>query len=230
MYKVNLLPEYLQPRRFSNRNITQLVGCVLFIFTLVLSSIFFYCQTRSLENQLANQINELDKLQPRLAQIQNLKTTVKNQQEQYLELSSLVSHRLVWHPFLEDLPLALPADTWLNGIEIKRPENIPQDGGFVSSGYKPQPKKVEDKQEKPEFKSPVNTAPPVPNVIYLYGSCWTMGSVGVLVDNLCLLPYFSSVQLVESNYDRRKGFIQFEIVAKIKGGVRDGREIQQPKP
>lgn len=228
MYKVNLLPDYLQSSGFSSKKIRQLVYFLLFMLLLALYSGFLQVQSLALEGQLAEEKNELEKLQPKLSKIDSLKTATQAKQEQYLALSQITNNRLVWHQFLEDLPLALPADTWLVSIEINKMGKLPQNGGFVSSGFKQYPKNIEKKLESKETSILEQSSLPVPNVVYLTGSCWTMGSVGVLVDNLCLLPYFTAVELVEANLDRQKGSIKFEIVAIIKGGEWDVRQIPKP--
>lgn len=230
MYKVNLLPDYLQPKRISSGSIRQLIYFLLFMLLLALYAGFLHVKSLSLASQFAKEKIELDKLQPQLSKIKSLKTATQARQKQYLALSQIINNRLIWHQFLEDLPLALPADTWLNSIEINRMDKIPQNGGFVSSGFKRSSKNIEKKSESKETSKLEQPSLPVPNVIYLTGSCWNMGSVGVLVDNLCLLPYFTAVELVEADLDRQRGYIKFEIAAKIKGGEWDVRQVPQPQP
>ncbi|SHE60765.1 type IV pilus assembly protein PilN [Desulforamulus putei DSM 12395] len=232
MYKVNLLPEYLQHRDVAicKRKLLVLGGSGIVLLSLLIGYGIFYLQFISDQHRLDRDTEELAKLRPRVAEIQRLKGEIKAKQEQYYTFSRILEKRLSWHRMLQDLSLALPRDTWINRLEIKKVERPPGSGGFASSGYKPV---AEVKVESAESKGkPVSNlqSPPVPNVMYLYGTCWTMGSVGVLVNNLSRLPYFDSVKLVEAKHDKEKGIILFELAASVRGGEWDVKEIPKSQP
>ena len=240
MYKVNLLPEYLQHQAAVNftRNLVLVgVAAILLCLTLLAYGLFYYHRTLD-QRQLDQNIQELAKLKPRLMEMQDQQTQLKLQQEKYSQLVTLVNNRLTWHSMLEDIPLALPVDTWIRRIEIKKLDQLPDNGGLVSSGYRPVEKLKEKsnaaegesaKTKGKQFPEPPKS-PPVPNSISIYGSCWNLGSVGVLVDNLSSLPYFEYVKLVEANYQRDQGLIVFELMAKIKGGAWDEQTDAAPQP
>lgn len=237
MYKVNLLPEYLQSRSYKVTGCNLLLwGSGVVLFLLLLCYGIFYYQFISDQKQLARAQEELAQLRPKMVEIQNLTAVNKARQAKYQTLSHILKNRLSWHPLLQDLPLALPMDTWINRIEIQKTDRVPGSGGFVSSGYKqstarqagePPKEKAESAGGLPEN---VPQSPPVPNRIYFYGTCWTMGSVGILVDHLSRLPYFETVNLVEAEHDREKGFIKFELAATVKGGEWDVRDIAKSQP
>lgn len=232
MYKVNLLPDYLQTQGLPSKKWLRTVCYLLFILLLFLVSGFFYVRSLAMEGKLADRQAQLEQLKPQLMKIQKLKREVQGKHQQLVAFTTIKEKRLAWHPFLEDLPLALPADTWLSSVELKKLEQIPQGGGVVSTGQQPKTSKkgIPKQATTVEQQRAETSAPPVPNVMILTGNCWTMGSVGVMVDNLSLLAYFDSVQLVEANIKRPEGYIKFEIAAQIKGGDWDVPGIPKPQP
>lgn len=234
MYKVNLLPDYLQQKSSSNFtiNLALLGGLAVFLCLTLLAYGLFYYQRALDQRQLEQNTQELAGLKPQLLELQRQQTQIKLQQEKYNQLSTLVHNRLTWHSMLEDIPLALPVDTWIRRLEIKRIEKVPDNGGFASSGYRPVEKQEEkaaeeEKNEDKQYQEQPQS-PPVPNIISISGSCWNMGSAGVVVENLGKLPYFEYVKLVEANHQREQGIIVFELIAKIKGGAWDEETATAP--
>lgn len=229
MYRVNLLPDYLQIRRGFHIDFRQLAMLVVFcglLLTLLLACGIFSYQTLRVQDLLDRDSEELGRLRHRVAEIQKLKAETEFKQDKFEALTFIQNNRLSWHAILQDVPLALPVDTWVNRMEIKKMENRQN---------RPQNTKPAEKNPTLQSANRVNgqaepESLPVPNTLYLYGSCWTMGSVGILVDNLNRLPYFDSIKLVEAKHDRLKGVISFQIAAKVKGGEWDAGEIPQPHP
>lgn len=220
-YQVNLLPPYLEPQQPKNyrRQLLLITLACLLLLLLFIAYGFFYAQLTLLQRQVGQETAELAKLREKTKPLQSLIISNKMKEEQFLTLSQLAQNPLYWYDLLCEIPLALPMDTWLTGIEINKVENISTEGGFVSARLGNQGKTTA--QEIPQTKSKetvINNpqSPPVPNIMYIYGACWAMGSVGVLVDNLSQLPHFQNVKLVEAKYDWQKGMIKFELVAKIK--------------
>ncbi|GAB6182067.1 hypothetical protein JCM14036_33860 [Desulfotomaculum defluvii] len=220
MYRVNLLPPYLEPQ--NPKDYRRKLGLILLVsllfLLLFLSYGIFYTKLTLLHRQVEQQTKLLVQQRDKSKRIENLMVLNKMKQEQLVALSGIASNRLQWYDLLQDLPLALPMDTWVTGIEIKRVEGISTAGGFVSSVLGPHNGIAQEnlKTKTSETINNIPQSPPVPNILYIYGACWAIGSVGVLVDNLSKLPYFHNVKLVEAKYDREKGMIKFELVAKIK--------------
>ncbi|MEG6522534.1 hypothetical protein [Desulfotomaculum sp. 1211_IL3151] len=220
-YQVNLLPPYLEPQQPTNYGkklfLTTLAGLLLLLLFIAYG--IFYTKLTLLQRQVDRETVALSELQEKTKSLQNLIASNKMKEEQFLALSQLAQNPLCWYELLREIPLALPMDTWLTGIEIKKVENISSEGGFVSAILGNQGKTTaQEIPPKESKKTVINTppSPPVPNILYIYGACWVMGSVGVLVDNLSQLPHFQNVKLVEAKYDRQRGMIKFELVAQIK--------------
>lgn len=221
MYRVNLLPPYLEPRQPKNyrrKLFLTTLACLLLLLPFIAYGVF-YTKLTLLQRQVERQTIELSKLQEKTKPLQGLITSNKMKEEQFLALSQIAKNPLRWYDLLQEIPLALPMDTWLTGIEIKKVENISTEGGFVSTVLGSQARTRAQEIPPTKLKDTVINnpqSPPVPNILYIYGACWAMGSVGVLVDNLSQLAYFQNVKLVEAKYDRQKGMIKFELVAQIK--------------
>ncbi|ABO49565.1 Fimbrial assembly family protein [Desulforamulus reducens MI-1] len=229
MYKVNLLPNHLSPSeaKYDPRKNYFIMGTILMLICLLIVYGLFYSKLILLQSQLEQETKNLVELREKIQPIQRLASMNQRKKEQYLTLSTMIKNRLLWYDLLQELPLALPMDTWLTGIEIKKVENMPRGSGFVSSVLE-LPARAQKKESK-EATADMHQSPPVPNMIYLYGATWSMGSVGVLVDNLGRLPYFANVMLVEARYDQQWKVIKFELAARVKGGERHVQRSTSPK-
>ncbi|CCO08875.1 PilN domain-containing protein [Desulforamulus hydrothermalis] len=231
MYKINLLPPCLQcPGNKIKVNYLWLGAAVAVI--LFAGCLLFYCRLSAGHRQLAQARQELAQLQPRVAATDKLTASLREQQAIYDQMYQVLHNRLTWYRLLQDLPLALPADTWVNRLEIHRAGGLPGHGGPAASPAEAATA-AQGNQPAPDR----TTGAPAANLsrsaavswrVYICGSCWDMESVGVLLHQLSRLPYFASIQLTEARYDRLQGIVKFELTAAVKGGARHDKPTVQP--
>ncbi|GAB6156859.1 hypothetical protein JCM39194_00590 [Desulfotomaculum varum] len=222
MYKINLLPPYLQCSGYKIKVNYLWLGAAMAVI-LFAGCLLFYGRLSAGHRQLAQARQELAQLQPRVAETEKLTVSLKEQQDMYHQMYQVLHNRLTWYRLLQDLPLALPADTWVNRLEIQRAGGLPGNGGSADS-----PAQASTAGQGNQQTPDKATGEPAANLsrleavswrVYIYGSCWDMESVGILLHQLSRLPYFASIQLTEARYDRLQGIIKFELTATVKGGA-----------
>ena len=119
---------------------------------------------------------------------------------------------------LEDLSYNMPADLWLENINMSyvAPE---QATANAPSGA------VHEQTDQPlsQRQAPVTlevVSPPEPNTLVLIGYSRSVQSVGIFMNNLYGMPYFSSVVLNELHTNENSGNVKFKLTAQLKGACK----------
>ncbi len=217
MYDINLLPRKLQ-RKF-NIDLKRTAG-VLALF-LVTAGFFggYYSllyKSRNLNKEITSIENALEQIAPRVTQVKQLHNYRMENEEKLKAFQDIVKGRLLITPILEDIGLVLPEDLWLTEFSVESRLDYQPRGGFASPGGVPLGNPVNNKQEETGAGEPVITPPP-PNIVKLQGVAHSAVSVGVFVNNMSQLPYFSSVDLLKvyENTAGGKGYA-FTVMARLK--------------
>ncbi len=217
MYDINLLPRKLQ-RKF-NIDLKRTAG-VLALF-LVTAGFFggYYSllhKSHNYNKELTRIENTLEQLSPMVTQVKQLHNNRIENEKKLKAFQDIVKGRLLITPILEDISLVLPEDLWLTEFSMESRQDYQPRGGFASPGGVPLGNPVNNKQEETGAGEPVIT-PPSPNIVKLQGVAHSAVSVGVFVDNMSRLPYFSSVDLLKvyENNAGGKGHA-FTVMARLK--------------
>jgi len=243
MYKINLLPSELQRdlsidvRKLVKRAAVSLVAVIL----LAGYGSFLY-SSYSTRKEIAKTEKYLNELNVTVKKVEEIKKQRETSEQSAQKLKELLNNRLAWSSVLEDLNHNLPVDVWLERIDLSHIDLQ------ASTGASGQPKGQADAQAPqsqsqpapaqpnpaqagtgavPEGKppsgqsgTPAPSSPPVPNTLTIEGYSRTVPSIGVFVNNLSRMPYFTRVTLNEFAEDEKMGAIKFKVTAAIKEGGR----------
>lgn len=211
MYKVNLLPPelVLESERYQRRVrplalliILGTVGCLVYT-----AFVFWFFLSRA---QLEEKRQALVALEPQIQQVEALRNRAVALQARTAAWQEVLAQRRTYHPVLADLQRFLPADMWLTRVEIARPE--PQASENAS-----QQGAVENQQAQ----VPPSPAFPNPTRVVIEGGTGSFASVGVYINKLCRLPYFTNVALKEVQEVKtagQPGATVFIIEARLREG------------
>ncbi len=217
-YRVNLLPNKLQ------RNISIDVGKLVkrVVVTLAVVSLFtgygiFLFNFYSTKKELAATEEKFKQVQVAVKKVEAIKKQRLDNEKAVNEFKELLKKRQTWACVLEDINYNLPTDMWLESIDIYcaerqvGPEQPAQENKTASG------KQETDTGPEAEEQSAV----PVPDTLAVAGYSRTVASVGVFVNNLNQMPYFSSALLVELFEDEKYMAVKkFRVSATIKEGGR----------
>jgi type IV pilus assembly protein PilN len=206
MYEVNLLPPELQRAwGVSTRRFFLVVVVSAGIALVIFGYAFFLVEGYLARNELAAVQERLAATSVRAREANNLKQRRQEADTSYKVREELIGGRQLWADMFDDINVNVPVDVWLTEMKVY-PE-----------------KKAGDKAEPAKGGQQDKTAtevPPRPDRVYIKGAAWSVPSIGVLLSNLAVLPYFNEVTLEEFHRDEELGVAVFSISASVKGGVR----------
>ncbi|HBC93525.1 MAG TPA: hypothetical protein DCZ10_11695, partial [Pelotomaculum sp.] len=132
----------------------------------------------------------------------------------------LLNARQARFPLLEDLSYNMPVDLWLENVNMSyvAPAQTTADKSTGAAQGQPAAQPQSQGQADADKKEPV--APPVPNNLILEGYSRTVPSIGIFMNSLYRMPYFSSVLLNELKTDENSGNIKFKLTAVLKEDAR----------
>ncbi len=235
MHKINLLPPELQ-RDVSidfktlaiRASVTVTAMAVLAFYCTFLHSIY------SIKNEISQKEIYLSEIQSTVKIVEEIKNQRLADEQSVQKYRELVSKRKLWSPMLEDLNCILPADMWLEGINISYVEQQPPGGIVIMPAtppvfqpgpqaqalqgqlqVKPVPPDTGVTQDGQKGTQPVSSLP-TPNTLTMEGYSRTMPSVGVFVHNLGKMPYFVKATINEIGEDDKSAAFKFKITATIK--------------
>jgi len=217
-YRVNLLPNKLQ------RNISIDIGKLVkrVVVTLAVVSLFTGCgiflfNFYSTKKELAATEKKFKQVQVAVKKVEAIKKERLDNEKAVDEFKELLKKRQTWACVLEDINYNLPADMWLESIDI------------YCAGRQAGPEQPAQENKTASGKQEVGTGPeaeeqpavPVPDTLTVAGYSRTVTSVGILVNNLNQMPYFSSALLIELFEDEKYTAVKkFRVSATIKEGGR----------
>lgn len=213
MDKINLLPDELQPGLDIDVRKLFLNGIAVLVVLGLLSAygIFLY-RFYITKNELAQAYAELTRLRPKVAEVEKIKQQRLNVESKVKALSGLIEGQQTWSAMLDDLNVLIPIDAWLTGITIYYEPDF--DPGAAKKENGDENTKGKNVQKKANTKDSVTQEGiHTPNAVTLEGKSRSAASVGVFVNNLNQLPYFTRVRLngVYENYS--EGTVTFSITA-----------------
>ncbi|MDI6631102.1 MAG: PilN domain-containing protein [Bacillota bacterium] len=211
MYRVNLLPPELVFESERSQRRARPLGLLIMLGTIgclvYTAFVFWFFLSRA---QLEEKRQALAALEPQIQQVEALQNRAVMLRARTAAWQEVLAERRTHHPVLTDLQRFLPADMWLTRVEIARPE--PQVSGSAS-----QQGAVENQQAQ----APPPPAFPRPTRVVIEGGTGSLASVGVYINKLCRLPYFTNVALKEVREIKtagQPGATVFTIEAGLKEG------------
>jgi hypothetical protein len=208
VYKINLLPVELQKDLSIDvkglvRRVTVTVIVILLLFGY---GAFLYLGYLT-KKEITDTEKYLSQISAAVKRVEGIKAQRVKDEESTKLYKGLLSTRQTRFPMLEDISYNMPVDLWLEKVDMSyvAPKEEGKDG-------KPAQAANGDKKE--------TAAPPVPNNLIIEGYSRTVPSIGVFMNNLYRMPYFSSVILNELNTDEKSGNIKFKLTAVLKEGGR----------
>jgi len=232
MYKVNLLPPELQRDiSIDIRRLVKRVAIFLVVIILVLGYSIFLYSFFSTKKEIVETEKYLNELQVTVKKIEDIKEQRQKNEQSVQQFKELVEKRLTWSYVLDDLNYNLPVDVWLASIELSFTD---LQASTETVGQAPEQPKVHVPQAQTGTrtvpggqslpagqKEPLLSAsPPVPNTLTVVGYSRTVPSIGIFINNLHKMPYFTKVTLNEIAEDENNAVIKFKITAMTKEGGR----------
>jgi len=219
MYKLNLLPVELQ--KDLSIDVKVLVKRVSIAATVILL-LFGYGTFLFIGFLTQKKINDTERylfqISSAVKRIEDVKAQRIKDEESTKKFKELLNSRLARSPMLEDLSYNMPADLWLENINMSyvAPE---QATANAPSGA------VQEQTDQPlsQRQAPVTlevVSPPEPNTLVLIGYSRSVQSVGIFMNNLYGMPYFSSVVLNELHTNENSGNVKFKLTAQLKGACK----------
>lgn len=239
MDKINLLPPELQ--RDISIDIKKLVKR-LFVSLVVISvlagySTFLYSYLAT-KKEIAQTEKYWNKLQVTVKIVEELKKQRQGNEQTIQEFTAIIDKRLTWSYMLDDFSHNLPVDVWLEKIDLSfvDPQVVVGAAGQVK-GQQAQIRPAQtqgragaqagagatlEEQAPPAGQNGQSQAfsPPVPNTLTIEGYSHTVPSIGVFINNLNKMPYFTKVTLNELAVDNKSSAIKFKLTAAVKEGGR----------
>ncbi|MGI6491784.1 MAG: PilN domain-containing protein [Pelotomaculum sp.] len=216
MYKINLLPVELQ--KDLSIDVKGLVKRVSIAMTVILM-FFGYGAFLFMGYLTQKEINDTERYLSQISSSVNIIEDIKAQriknEESTKRFKELLNTRLARSPMLVDLSYNMPVDLWLENIDLSyvAPE---QTAANASSGAAQE----QTAQPQPQGQAPASkqeaVSAPAPNTFVLIGYSRSVSSIGVFMNNLYGMPYFSSVVLNELNTDEKSGNVKFKLTAQLK--------------
>lgn len=216
MYKINLLPVELQ--KDLSIDVKGLVKRVS-IATTVILLLFGYGAFLFMGYLTQREINDteryLSQISSSVKKIEDIKAQRIKNEESTKKFKELLNTRLARFPMLEDLSYNMPVDLWLENVDMSyvAPEQ-------TAANASPGAAQGQTAQSQPQGQAPASkqetVSPPEPNTLILVGYSRSVTSIGIFMNNLYRMPYFSSVVLNELNTDEKSGNVKFKLTAQLK--------------
>jgi len=215
MYKLNLLPTELQKDlSIDFKGLVRRVTITITVILLLFSYGVFLFMGYLTQKEISDTEKYLSQISATVKKVEGIKAQRVKNEESTKKFKELLSARLTRFPLLEDLSYNMPVDLWLDNLDMSyvAPAKTPAN----ASGGAAQPQA--QGQPAAEKKAPV--APPLPNTLTIEGYSRTVPSVGIFMNNLYRMPYFSSVVLNELKTEESSGNTKFKLSAVLKEGGR----------
>jgi len=119
MYKVNILP--LELHRNINVDVKKLIKIMtVFIITAILLAAYgtFIISFYSTGKEIAEAEKELVRLQDIVKKVEEIRKQRQNNELSVQNFKDLIDNRKTWSYMLEELNSSLPADIWLESIDL----------------------------------------------------------------------------------------------------------------
>ncbi|OPY57734.1 MAG: Fimbrial assembly protein (PilN) [Pelotomaculum sp. PtaU1.Bin035] len=242
MYKVDLLPYELQ--RDVGVDVKKLLKrlsvFLAAIFLLVSCGTFVFSELLT-RKEIAVTEKELSEIQVTVNNIEEIKKQRQNNQHSIQNYKALINKKLSWSYLLEDLNSNLPVDMWLASLELSFTDmsaSVGTVGQIAGQSEAQAPAHVQARAQSKATQANVGAAPggqspaagqkdspspdspPAPNILVVEGYSRTVPSVGIFVNNLDKMPYFTSVKLNEISEEEKNAAIKFKLTAILKDGGR----------
>lgn len=218
MYKVNLLPDELTKPGFNLKRITQMsLVSLLVSFMLAVYGVFLY-QSHQVKTELARLQNKVASVQPDLKRLEFLRKQRADLEKSASDLEGIAEKRVTWSPVISEINSNMPTDVWLNGLQFYY-----DNGGAPASETDPQ-KNQQQGIKPPKTEEVARQSPPavmpLPNAVSIQGESRSVLPVGVYVNRLLQVKYFTGVRINEVHENQERGTLVFSITALIRGGER----------
>lgn len=238
MYKVNLLPDELTQTAVDLKKVLQ-----AFLFALIVSLVlavygFFLYEIHQVKKELALLQKKVADIQPDLQRLESLEKQKADMEKAASDLEVIAGKRMTWSPVLDEINSNVPTDIWLTGLQFINDRNglpAPEADSRTSqqqAGKVPSPQEVArqiegmkntqaEKQGRVDGKQgapPV--AMPAPNAVSIQGESRSVVPVGVFVNRLLTVQYFTDVRVNDIHEDQEKGILAFSLTATLRGGER----------
>lgn len=203
MYKVNLLPDELIQPGVDFKKALRTCSAVLLFVVISVSYGFFLYQLSQSKTELARlQKNAADR-QPELELLESLKKQRTELEKAASDLDGIVDNRVTWSPIIAEINSNVPADVFLTALRI------------YCEGIKTS---EAERQVPGDGRKGITAAPPVPNTVSIQGESRSVLPVGVFVNGLLKVEYFSEVRINDIHENQEKGTLAFSITALVSGG------------
>ena len=221
MYKINLLPAELQRDLSIDvqglvRRVTATVMAILLLFAY---GAFLFTGYLA-QKEISDTERYLSQISAAVKKVEGIKAQRVGNEESTKKFKELLNARQARFPLLEDLSYNMPVDLWLENVDMSyvAPAQTTADKSTGAAQGQPAAQPQSQGQADADKKEPV--APPVPNNLILEGYSRTVPSIGIFMNSLYRMPYFSSVLLNELKTDENSGNIKFKLTAVLKEDAR----------
>ena len=223
MYKLNLLPVELQrDLSIDIKGLVKRVTITITVFLLLASYGMFLFMGYLTQKEINDTEKYLNQISATVKKVEGVKAQRIKNEENTKKFKEILNARQARFPILEDLSYNMPVDLWLENVDMSyvasgQAANTPANGSGGAAQTQPAAQSQTQGQAAAKKEA---VSPPVPNTMIIEGYSLTVPSIGIFMNNLYLMPYFSSVVLNELNTDEKSGNIKFKLTAVLKEGGR----------
>jgi hypothetical protein len=223
MYKLNLLPVELQrDLSIDIKGLVRRVTITVAIFIVLASYGMFLFMGYLTQREINDTQKYLNQISATVKKVEGIKAERVKNEENTKKFKEILGARQARFPILEDLNYNMPVDLWLENVSMSYvASGQAANTAANASGGATQTQPVEQSQTQGQAAAKKEAvSPPLPNTLIIEGYSLTVPSIGIFMNNLYLMPYFTSVVLNELKTDEKSGNIKFKLTAVLKEGGR----------
>jgi len=233
VYKINLLPTELQKDlSIDVKGLVRRVTITVIVILLLFGYGAFLFVGYLTQREISDTEKYLSQISSAVKRVEEIKAQRVKDEKSTKIYQELLSARQVRFPLLEDISHNLPVDMWLEKLNMSyvapkedgknsQPAQAANDGAQEQQNTQSHTQGQADDKNKP-------SSPPVPNTLIVEGYSRTVPSIGIFMNNLYRMPYFSNVVLNELATDEKSGNIKFKLTAALKDGDNNVAEVAAP--
>lgn len=236
MYKMNMLPIALQRETLiDTKKLVINAGIILTAIIILGSYGLFLIRFLDAKKELTAIRSQLSELQSTVDRAEKIKRERVETEAALNDFNTLLKRQFIWSEMLNAINRSMPADIWLAGIDIhyegsvagQTGQNNTQAGAPVDQQKNDTTTASEENNSNtsgalniagsvktPGDEKQAELSMPVPNTVVFKGFSHTVPAVGVFINNLSRLSYFSDFKLKKLS-EKDEG-LSFEISAVLK--------------
>lgn len=237
MYKVNLLPDELIQPGFDFKKVLRVLLVALLVVLISGSYILFLYQSNQVKRELARLQKKVAGIQPDLIHLESLRKQKTELEKASSGIEGIAGNRAAWSPVIAEINSNMPTDMWLTGLSFYYDRGgrqasetdplKPQQQSIKAFNLEETARQIEgsktsqaDKQGREDGKQGQPATMPVPNAVSIEGESKSILPVGVFVNRLLKVRYFSDVRINDIHESKERGTLAFSLTVLVSGGER----------